>query len=177
MGKTRPDSIEARLHAAGGDDYVNQVRDWMLSGMSYSKVRTLSEEQLGVTTSLPGLSGFHSRVVEPYILERRRSSARLANVIVTDEARQEGQTQEDAAFLLLQEYAFTLLSNEGSDPEERSKAVKALLTFRGQKIEIEKLKEKLRTKLEAGLSALEAEIGSNPKAKAAFETLRESLAA
>ena len=175
MPKPHPASIEKRLIESAGAEAVDCVRDWLLSGLSYRKVLELIEKTFSIKTSLAGLSGFHSREVEPFIVERRRSSARLASQIVATSREIDANAIDEAALLLLKENILACLSNDGLEEKERASAVKALIALRGQDLDREKLREKMQSKLEAGLLALELEIGNNERARAAFQQLREAI--
>lgn len=173
MAKTRPSALEFTIRNAAGDDAVVWLRDLCLSGVSYAKCLELLRETYGISSSLAGMSGFYSRQVEPFLLEQRRASAQLARAVLTDGV--DNDSWESASVALVRQTAFEVLSNPASDPAARADMVAALLQLRRQDLERRKMEERLKTKVEAGLDALQAELGTNANALAKFEELKALL--
>ena len=106
----------------------------------------------------------------------RRSSATLAQA-AGDEARKSPVDWARSNADKIQQTTFELLHDLTADPDTVKGFVMASIKLNAQEAEREKMRRELQSKIETGLEAMRAEIAGNPRALAAWQQLKESLAA
>lgn len=178
LKKPRSDS---KLKALLDDDQQLRVIKW-LPRMSQEKCLALIEKEFGIKSSTRALSEFWDSVYTPYVLAGRRMATQTADALNKEIAQAPGAW--DAPILdKIKHSTFNILNSEGVDPGDVVKLTSLFLEARNQDIKRESLaqaKEKWiadqRTKLETAMEALFTEIKDNPKALAAFNSMKDAIA-
>ena len=156
--------------------------DWFIAGMSYRAAKVAVLKEFKVATSLGALHDYYHSFCVPE-LARQRLTARDTAAEVAGEAKASPGQWSEAALEKLEQYAFEMMLNPGADPKD-VKSVFSMIFKRQsndlarEKIEVErdKLSAASKSKVEAGLDALLAEIKHIPEALAAFEIIKQEVA-
>lgn len=125
--KPRPESLEARLDL----DQSDRLRDALIGGLTYRKAVPWVQREFGEKTSLGGVSGFYENVCAPYLQERQRQSASLADKLMDDE----GEVFDKGTVALLKQSAFELMANPSADPREKFQTLRLFLKYHDGKRE------------------------------------------
>jgi len=152
---------------------VLELRDGLMSGWSHGECKSWLALECQVTCSGSALTAFYKRHCLPLIREARQLAAVKAEAIVDDAGRTDWNT---ATMELVKQVSFEMLSGQRTDPKVAEKFVKLILKADSQAQTKDKAKELAKSKVEAGLDALLAEIQGNPKALAAFKTIQQEVA-
>lgn len=161
------------------DEHFVAVVEWLWSGVPLRKVPDLIRKDLKLppakVPSFGRLSEFWSDYRPLYVAARRREAIRSAQPLQAEIAGSPLNLQQ-ATIDALSQWAFELATEQNCDP----KAVKGIfgILHKDQQLRLdrEKLSASQRSKIEAGLEALRAEIEGNPKALAAWNQMKEALA-
>ena len=151
---------------------VLELRDRLLAGERYEALLSWLATECGVVSSLASLSGFYKRHCVPVIRESRQLAAVKAEAIVDDAGRTDWNT---ATMELVKQVSFEIMSGQQVDTKTAEKFVKLILKADAQATDKDKLTNASKSKIEAGLDALLAEIKGNPKALAAFKIIQAEV--
>ena len=180
MRKTRPDAILLNLPP----DQQDRICDWLLEGVetdegrdtSYRKVCEQIYLDFGVKTSETALRGFYQKVVAPKRLRRAADAAEEFG----EDLQAEGGQFERAALAILKQKFFEVAACDRVDVEQLlafgsflSGQQKLTLKREELKLSRDKFLAQIKTKIDAGIDALFAEIEGNPEAEALITRLRE----
>ena len=167
--KERPDSILAPLP----EDKRMELRDGMLAGWSHDQCRSFLRTECGITFgSNSVLTRFYKRHCAPVVRENRRLAAVKSEIYVNEA----GRTDWNAATMeLVKQVSFEMLSGQQTDPKVAEKFVKLILKADSQDQSRDKAKEAARSKVDAGMEAMFAEIKGNKAAETAFRQLQEAI--
>ena len=167
--KPRPDSMLDRLP----ESRIMELRDGLLSGWGHEECRSWLATECGVIVkSGSTLNTFYKRHCAPIIRERRKLAAVKSEIYV----KEAGRTDWDAATAeLVSQVTFEMLDGQRTDPKIAEKFVKLVLKKDAQDQSRNKAKELARSKIDAGMEAMLAEIKNNPKALAIFQQLQEAV--
>lgn len=167
--KPRSDSKLDGLSSSQRAELIRLLAD----GCSYKQALEWLEAECMVTVSLSALTPFYKRHVVPLLKERRDYAAAQAEAIVA----QVGAIDWDVASReRLRQLAFRELNREDADVDTVEKLANLMLKSSQQEIERERLMSNLKSKIDAGLDALFAEIKGNPKAEKLFAELKAAVA-
>ena len=153
---------------------IMELRDGLLSGWGHEECRSWLATECGVIVkSGSTLNTFYKRHCAPIIRERRKLAAVKSEIYV----KEAGRTDWDAATAeLVSQITFEMLDGQRTDPKIAEKFVKLVLKKDAQDQSRNKAKELARSKIDAGMEAMLAEIKHNPKALAIFKQLQEVVA-
>jgi hypothetical protein len=170
MSEKKPRS-DSKLDAMP-ESRVLELRDMMLAGKGQRECLDWLALECQVSVSPSALTSFYKRHCAPVIRERQRFASVKAEVLV-EEA---GRTDWNAATMeKVKQVCFEIMTGEKLDPKEAAEFVKLVLKADAQAIDKDKLTQASKTKIEAGLDALLAEINGNPKALAAFQVIKKEV--
>ncbi len=169
------------------DEHFCQVVEWMLAGVPAKRIEELCAKELKLPPAkIPGRqaqSVFWQEFVPSWYSARRQANRRLVQGLATE--IEAAPMQVDAVLRdEIKQRAWELLQHP-NPPEKLVKAfLNAVLKLRDQddraearNLDREKFAATQRTRIEAGLEAMRAEIAANPRAMAAWEQLKTLLAA
>lgn len=167
--KPRCDSMLDRLP----ESRVMELRDGLLNGWSQDEAKSWLATECGmIVKSGATITRFYKRHCAPVISDRRKLAAVKSEIYV----KEAGRTDWDAATMeLVSQVTFEMLDGQRSDPKVAEKFVKLVLKRDAQDQSRNKAKELARTKVDAGMEAMFAEIKGNSKAEAAFRALKEAI--
>ena len=153
---------------------IMELRDGLLGGWSHEQcIGWLATECGVVIKSGSTLNTFYKRHCAPIIKDRRKLAAVKSEIYV----KEAGRTDWDAATAeLVSQVTFEMLDGQRTDPKIAEKFVKLVLKKDAQDQSRNKARELARTKIDAGMEAMLAEIKHNPKALAIFQQLQEVVA-
>ena len=97
----------------------------LLCGWSYGAALDWLEVECGVSVSLSALTPFHRRHVDPVLRERKQFAALSASTLA--KMAKETEAFDAAAIGELKEYAYRLIRDPNSDPEEARKWMETLI--------------------------------------------------
>ena len=168
--KERSDSLLAGLP----ESRVLELRDMLLAGEGHPKCREWLAIECGIIVkSGSTLNRFYKRHCVPVIRERRSLAAVKSEIYV----KESGRTDWDKATSeLVSQITFEMLDGQRTDPAIAEKFVKLVLKKDAQDQSRNKARELSRSKIDAGMEAMLAEIKNNPKALAIFKQLQEVVA-
>jgi hypothetical protein len=173
---TQPNTRKAR-----GDsklDTLPQTRreelvQGLLCGWSYVQAIDWLLVECGVSVSLSAFTPFHRRHVEPVLRERKQFAALSATTL----AKMAGETEafDAAAIGELKEYAYRLIRDPNSEPEDARRWMETLIKAQagqrdGRKLSLLEAKAaQAKAKLEALTTAAKSKGGLSPETLAAIE--------
>jgi hypothetical protein len=180
--KPRSDSKLKNLDPKKADKIVG----WLLGGMSYSKaLELLEKEPFYIETSERALSEFYQDYCLPVLLQRNQRSRDLANSFYT-EAKKHPAHFAEATIEELGRLCFELARAGQANGDFELKGVKSVMGLllkhhsqeerrAAREFSREKWKATQLKKIDLGMEELYAQIKDNPKALAAFKTMREAI--
>lgn len=115
-----------------------ELTQGLLCGWTYVATVDWLQVECGVSVSLSSLTPFYSRHVEPILLERKKFAALSANTLAKLAA--ESDAFDAAAIGELKEYAYRLIRDPESDPEETRKWMETLIKAQAGSRDDRKLK-------------------------------------
>ncbi len=148
-----------------------ELVDGMLCGWSYGQALDWLEVECGLRISLSALTPFYRRHVEPVLRERKRFAALSAKTL--GQMAAETDAFDSAAIGELTEYAYRLIRDPASDPEDARKWMETLIKAQAGRRDSRKL-ALLETKAALADQA-KAVIGSTLSAEEQNRRLREIL--
>ena len=151
---------------------VLELRDGLMSGWSHEECKSWLALECHLTCSGSALTNFYKRHCVPLIRESRQLAAVKAETIVDGAGRTDWNT---ATMELVKQVSFEMLSGQRTDPKVAEKFVKLVLKADAQTQTKDKAKELAKSKVDAGLDAMFAEIKGNKAAEAAFKSLQEAI--
>lgn len=151
---------------------VLELRDGLLAGWSHEECKSWLASECMVTCSGSALTNFYKRHCLPLLRESRQLAAMKAEAIVNEAGRTDWNT---ATMELVKQVSFEMLSGQRSDPKVAEKFVKLILKEDAQSQSRSKAQDLAKSKVEAGLEAMFAEIKGNKAAEAAFRSLQEAI--
>ena len=97
----------------------------LLCGWTYTAAIDWLQVECGVSVSLSAFTPFYSRHVEPILVERKKFAALSAKTLA--KLATESEAFDAAAIGELKEYAYRLIRDPNSDPEEARKWMETLI--------------------------------------------------
>ena len=97
----------------------------MICGWSYEAARDWCQVECGVCVSLSAFTPFYRRHVEPVLRERKQFAALSASTLA--KLAKETEAFDAAAIGELKEYAYRLIRDPNSDPEDARKWMETLI--------------------------------------------------
>jgi hypothetical protein len=97
----------------------------LLCGWTYTQALDWLQVECGVSASLSAFTPFYSRHVEPILVERKKFAALSAKTL--GKLAAESDAFDAAAIGELKEYAYRLIRDPQSDPEEARKWMETLI--------------------------------------------------
>ena len=162
------------------DAHFVAVVDWIVTRVTFQRIEELCAQDLKLPPAkVPDfrrLSEFWQSFRSLLTQLHRRASAELARA-AGDEARKSPVDWARSNADKIQQTTFELLHDLTADPDTVKGFVMASIKLNQQETDREKMRRELQDKIAAGLEALHAEISGNPQALAAWQQLKESLAA
>ena len=139
-------ATKSKLRKARGDSKLDtlppgqlaELTQGLLCGWTYVATLDWLKVECGVSVSLSSLTPFYSRHVEPILLERKKFAALSANTLAKLAA--ESDAFDAAAIGELKEYAYRLIRDPESDPEETRKWMETLIKAQAGSRDDRKLK-------------------------------------
>lgn len=106
-------------------DQLQELVQGLLHGWTYTQATDWLEVECGVSVSLSAFTPFYVRHVSPILRERKKFAALSANTLAA--MAEETEAFDAAALGELREYAYRLIRNPDSDPEEARKWMETLI--------------------------------------------------
>ena len=131
--KARGDSKLDNLPEAARDELVHGI----LTGWSYETARQWVLESCGVSVSLSAFTPFYARHVAPVLKERKQFAALSARTLA--KLAKESDAFDAAAIGELKEYAYRLIRDPNSEPEEARKWMETLIKAQAGARDLRKL--------------------------------------
>jgi hypothetical protein len=119
--KPRADSKLDALPTARRDELVQGL----LCGWSYQQALDWLAVECGITVSISALTPFHRRHIDPILRERKQFAALSAQTLA--KMAKETEAFDAAAIGELKEYAFRIIRDPESDPENARKWLETLI--------------------------------------------------
>ncbi len=119
--KTRADS---KLDALP-EPRQRELVQGLLCGWSYTQALDWLQVECSVTVALSAFTGFYQRNVEPVLRERKQFAALSARTLA--KMAKETEAFDAAAIGELKEYAYRLIRDPASDPEDARKWMETLI--------------------------------------------------
>lgn len=119
--KPRGDSKLDALPQAQLDELVQGL----LCGWTYAAAMDWLQVECGVSVSISSFTPFYSRHVEPILVERKKFAALSAKTLA--KLAVESEAFDAAAIGELKEYAYRLIRDPNSDPEDARKWMETLI--------------------------------------------------
>lgn len=107
------------------EDQLKELVNGLLCGWTYTQAIDWLQVECGVTARLSSFTPFYSRHVEPILLERKKFAALSAKTLA--KLATESDAFDAAAIGELKEYAYRLIRDPNSDPEEARKWMETLI--------------------------------------------------
>lgn len=114
----------------------------LLCGWTYTAALDWLAVECGVSVSLSSLTPFYSRHVEPVLVERKKFAALSAKTLAR--LATESAAFDAAAIGELKEYAYRLIRDPNSDPEDARKWMETLIKAQAGTRDEQSLKQKER---------------------------------
>lgn len=154
----------------------DQLSEWLtVENLTYAKARMRVREKFGVSTTPSALSSFFGSVALPWKYARDHSSAHEMASWKQGEFR-------PATMKRLEQLAFQLASSNRVDVKTLKAFVKMItdgekvaLQKQNLNLSIEKFRESVKSNVEKGLDALEAEIKGNAEAMTLFAKMKAAV--
>lgn len=124
MATKRKARGDSKLDALPDHQHAELVQG-LLGGWTYVQAIDWLQVECGVTARLHSFTPFYSRHVEPILVERKKFAALSANAL--GKLAKESEAFDLAAIGELKEYAFRLIRDPESDPEETRKWMETLI--------------------------------------------------
>lgn len=140
----------------------------LLCGWTYTAAIDWLNVECGVSASLSAFTPFYSRHVEPILVERKKFAALSANTLAKLAA--ESEAFDAAAIGELKEYAYRLIRDPNSEPEDARKWMETLIKAQAGQRDSRKL-----AMLEAKASRMDALEAKAKEIKAAGGLSAETL--
>ena len=126
-------ATKCKLRKARGDSKLDslpagqlaELTQGLLCGWTYVATLDWLKVECGVSVSLSSLTPFYSRHVEPILLERKKFAALSASTLA--KLAKESDAFDAAAIGELKEYAYRLIRDPNSDPEDARKWMETLI--------------------------------------------------
>lgn len=122
--KTRKARGDSKLDALPPAQLAELVQG-LLCGWTYTAAIDWLHVECGVSVSLSAFTPFYSRHVEPVLVERKKFAALSAKTLA--KLAKESEAFDAAAIGELKEYAYRLIRDPNSDPEEARKWMETLI--------------------------------------------------
>jgi hypothetical protein len=116
---------------------LSELVQGLLCGWSYAQAMDWLEVECGVSVSVSAFTPFYVRHVEPVLRERKQFAALSAQTLAKMAA--ETEAFDAAAIGELKEYAYRLIRDPNSDPEEARKWMETLIKAQAGQRDLRKL--------------------------------------
>lgn len=152
---------------------LQELISGLLGGWTYTQATDWLQVECGVSVSLSAFTPFYSRHVSPILRERKQFAALSAKTLA-DMAR-ETEAFDAAAIGELKEYAYRLIRNPNSDPEEARKWMETLIKAQAGQRDSRKLHlleasaREAKAKLDAVAKSAKSKGGISPETLAEIE--------
>jgi len=170
--KTRKPRGDSKLDSLPPAQLTELVQG-LLCGWTYAEALDWLQVECGVSVSLSSLTPFYSRHVEPILVERKKFAALSAKTLA--KLATESEAFDAAAIGELKEYAYRLIRDPKSNPEEARKWMETLIKAQAGQRDSRKLSlveaaaAEAKAKLVALASAAKSTGGLTPETLAQIE--------
>lgn len=146
---------------------IAELVQGLLCGWSYEQAQDWCKVECGLSVALSAFTGFYRRHVEPVLKERKQFAALSASTLA--KMAKETEAFDAAAIGELKEYAYRLIRDPKSDPEDARKWMETLIKAQAGQRDSRKLSlleasaREAKAKLEALTSAAKSQGGLTPE--------------
>lgn len=164
--KVRKANGNSKLDALPPSQLAELVQG-LLCGWTYVQAADWLKVECGVTVSGSAFTPFYARHVEPILVERKKFAALSANTLA--KLAKESEAFDAAAIGELKEYAYRLIRDPNSDPEEARKWMETLIKAQAGQRDSRKLAlveaaaREAKAKLEALTKTAKSQGGLTPE--------------